>query len=362
MDKDFFNKIASNTLAGSSNQHFFCPENPQEVYTGRVFYKVFQGGRYNYSFLFSSILDSSFWEGSNRNAEIVGWEIVRAQVGISKSCSLEEMPDVGQWQPLFFEGKRNKRVETAELFASDALVFCAEKDEYICLEISYRGENIPRHYENWIAAFIKEGKTWKPSNQVVFANMVACDRAVKKRIAFLGDSITQGIGVEKNSYKNWCALLAEKLGEEYAFWNLGIGFATANDAATDGVWLHKAKRNDIVFVCFGVNDIFRIQNTEQTKRDLLKIIQLLKEAGCKIVLQTPPPFNFTDDNLKRWKEIVAYIKEELSKLVDVFYDCIPILEDEQVEGKAKYNGHPDEIGCALWANALYDVVQNIIKQ
>ncbi len=351
----------SNTLAGSSNQYFFEPEDPRKEYTGRVFYKVFAGGTYPYSFLFSGTLDSSFWEGSDRNMEIVGWEIVSARVGVAKSCAMEIMPAVENMQPLSFEGKTGKKVSSPDVFFSDEILLSAKKDEFICLEITYKGKRIPRHYENWIAAFLQEEDGWKPSNQAVFANMVACDRNVKKTIAFLGDSITQGIGVEKNSYKNWCALLAEKLGTEYAFWNLGIGFALGNDAATDGVWLDKAKRNDIVFVCFGVNDIFRVKNAETTKKDLLTVVQKLKEAGCKVVLQTPPPFNFTEDNLTRWKEITAYIKEELSQKVDVFFDCIPILQDEEIEGKAKYNGHPNEVGCALWADALYEEVKNLIN-
>ena len=46
---DFFKQYTSNTLAGSSNQSYFLSDNTLQI--GRVFYKVFAGGRYNYSFL-----------------------------------------------------------------------------------------------------------------------------------------------------------------------------------------------------------------------------------------------------------------------------------------------------------------------
>lgn len=361
MDNKFFNRMVSNTLAGSSNQHYFETENSEKEYTSRVFYKVFSGGTYNYSFLFSSILDGTFW-GANRNEKILGWEIIRARVGISRTCSMEKMPDIEQMQALYFNGTEGKKVDKAELFACDEIALSAKKNEYICLEVTYKGKRVPRHNENWIAAFLEENGKWAPSNQAVFANMVGCDRKVKKKIAFLGDSITQGIGVEKNSYKNWCALLAEKLGQEHAYWNLGIGMATANDAATDGVWLYKAKQNDIVFVCFGVNDIFKIQNEEKTKKDLYTIIKKLKETERKVIIQTIPPFNYDEEKLLIWKNLNKYIQNELSQCADLVFDCVPLLEYETKEGKAKYNGHPNEIGCALWANELYGAVKNIIKQ
>lgn len=40
---DYFKTYVSNTLAGSGNQHVHYPEDPNTVYTGRVYYKVFAG-------------------------------------------------------------------------------------------------------------------------------------------------------------------------------------------------------------------------------------------------------------------------------------------------------------------------------
>ena len=56
------NTYASNTLAGSSNQHFFNSD--CNTHKGRVFYKVYEKGEYNYSFLFTNIIASTYGDGS----------------------------------------------------------------------------------------------------------------------------------------------------------------------------------------------------------------------------------------------------------------------------------------------------------
>ena len=65
---DFFKQYTSNTLAGSSNQSYFLSDNT--VQTGRVFYKVFAGGRYNYSFMFTNVIDSTYADGTHSKANI----------------------------------------------------------------------------------------------------------------------------------------------------------------------------------------------------------------------------------------------------------------------------------------------------
>ena len=59
----YFDKYVSNTCAGSGNQMFFNM-NEDEVRTGRMFYKIFAGGEYNYSILFSNIIDTTFSNGA----------------------------------------------------------------------------------------------------------------------------------------------------------------------------------------------------------------------------------------------------------------------------------------------------------
>ncbi len=367
----YFDIVTSNTYAGSGNQLYFnMPE--KEVRTGRVFYKISVGGTYNYSILFSNVLDSTYGDGSVGHANMIcdNWTIHAAKIGrgiirnAGKDVADLFMEDgneasdvlVSDFCELSFAGQKQKEVMPGEFFSADPISFSFEKDEYLCLEIMFSGSMIPYHEETLLPVFLKDGEGWKYANQMPFAGMIGCDRPVKGRIAYLGDSITQGIGTKQNSYLHWNAVLSEKLGSEYSYWNLGLGCGRASDAASDGAWLYKAKQNDIVFVCYGVNDILQKHSEEQIKADLTYLVKTLKNAGKKVILQTVPPFEYEDEEPEKWERVNAYIKAELKDQVDFLFDNTLLLGHEDNPAEPIYGGHPDESGCALWANSLYEAL------
>ena len=79
----FFKEYVSNTLAGTSNQLFF---DGSKTATGRVFYKIYKGGMYEYSFLFSNIIDSTYGDGSvsNKNIVLDSWELLLSYFHLQK--------------------------------------------------------------------------------------------------------------------------------------------------------------------------------------------------------------------------------------------------------------------------------------
>jgi len=364
----YFDKYVSNTCAGSGNQMFFNM-NEDEVRTGRMFYKIFAGGEYNYSILFSNIIDTTFFNGAVSHANLIcdSWKILGARAGKCKSIpegkdladmtlsDTDENADifVTDLRELTFSSNKSKEVMPGEFFATDPIKLNFNKNEYLCLEITFTGKMIPHHRETLLPVYIKSDTGWEYSNEMPFASMIGCDRPIKARIAYLGDSITQGIGAGYNTYSHWNARLSEKIGEEYAYWNLGLGFARAHDAASDGAWLYKAKQSDIVFVCLGVNDIG--DSAKQIKSDLKKIVDTLKKEGKTVILQTIPPFNYEENTIADWKSINDYVKNELSQCVDFVFDTVPYLSDsEQQSHIAKFGGHPTSEGCRIWADALYE--------
>ena len=145
IDMKYFDEFVSNTLAGSSTQSFFNADE-KEIMTGRVYYKIFAGGTFDYSLLFTNITDSTFADGSHshRNMIIDEWEIVSASVCITKSAGAEVS---GQFCQLTFDGKESKKVMPGEFFRSDALTLTAVKGEYLCLDIAFKGKMIPCHWE-----------------------------------------------------------------------------------------------------------------------------------------------------------------------------------------------------------------------
>lgn len=374
---EYFKRYGSNTYAGSGNQLYFnVPEG--ESRTGRVFYKISVGGEYNYSILFSNIIDSTYSDGSVSHKNLIcdSWRLHNAKVGrckritAAKEISEMTMADengnrnadiiVSDMKEITFNGQKHKDVMPGEFFSSDPIRLDFDIDDYLCLEITFSGKMIPYHEESLLPVFIKENGAWKYSKHMPFAGMIGCDRELKGKIAYLGDSITQGIGTPMNSYKHWNAVLSQKIGNEYAFWNLGIGYGRANDAAADGAWLYKAKQNDTVFVCYGVNDILQGQAEEQVKSDLTYIVNALKKSGKKVILQTIPPFDYVGEDIKKWESINTYIKTVLKDSTDYVFDNAPILGEGEFLSAAKFGGHPNEEGCAAWAEALYAEIKDLL--
>ena len=87
----YFEEYNSNTYAGSGNQLFF-ETNESKIHTGRVFYKISVGGEYNYSILFSNIIDSTYSDGalSHKNLVCDEWIIHSARIG---KCRKIDMPE-----------------------------------------------------------------------------------------------------------------------------------------------------------------------------------------------------------------------------------------------------------------------------
>lgn len=355
---DYFNAFSSNTLAGSGNQFFFCNDDEAALVKSCTLYKVFAGGSYSYSFLFSNIIDSTFSNGSisHKNLVIDSWTIEEACVGASSFCD-EHSFERPKWiKQVSFSGEKRKKVNPGEIFSSDPVELNIKTGEYICLEITFSGKNIPYHEESIIPSFVYQNGEWIASKRHPFSSMIGVDRKAKKRIAFLGDSITQGIGTPVNSYAHWNAVFAEKLGSDYSYWNLGLGYGRADDAASDGIWLFKAKQNDIVFVCFGVNDIMQGYSADEIKKNLQRIVDRLSEAGIAVIVQTIPPFDYSPEHQVIWHNVNHFIVNHLKNTAFVF-DCVRLLcESEQEPHKAKYGGHPNQEGCRIWGEALFDAV------
>ena len=376
----YFEEFRSNTCGGSGNQFYFGTGGKAE--TGRVYYQITHGGRFRYSLLFSNILDSTYSDGSLSHCNLVcdSWELLEAKVGRCSHLDMKSMLDavqsrasqnlpepqfqlpISQWKPLTFDGKTSKMVQPGEFFSSDPVELECAAGEYLCLETTFRGEQIPCHVESILPVFRKGERGWVYSRFLPVASMVGCDRSVKKRIGYLGDSITQGIGTEVDSYTHWNAVVSQKLGEDYAYWNLGIGYGRGQDGASDGAWLYRAKQNDIVVVCFGVNDIFQIGSAEQTKKDLTAIVDKLKTAGCKVLLQTVPPFDYGEKHRLIWEDINDYIRKDLSGKADRIFDVVPVLGQADKPHMAIYGGHPNAAGCSAWGEALYPVLKELAEE
>lgn len=353
----YFEQFSSDNVAGSANQLLTrFPE--KRTITGRIAYKLADGGE-NYSLLYSNVIDSTYGDGTISKCNDSGepWDIIELKAGLSDSR--DKLPE--SMKTVTFDGKTEKTVGTGEIFCTDPIALNGRKGEYLHLEMTFAGKCFPSHCEIFINIETKnENGEFTFNTDMPVPLMIGCDRRIRKRVGFIGDSITQGIGAPRDSYKHWVAQIKDGIDADISVWDLGIGYARAYDAASDGFWLERAKRCDVVNVCFGVNDIIKGRGYDEVIGDLEAINALLKAAGCKTVVFTVPPFDFMDDKRVIWERTNGYIRNVLAKKADGFFDFAKYLcDDAPNENIAKYGGHPDEKGCTVVAEAyLKDVNLN----
>jgi lysophospholipase L1-like esterase len=345
---EWYETYASDSVSGSANQVLTKDEKPLRR-RGRVYYRLSHGGE-KYSLLFSNRIDSTFSDGSISRANDAGgeWEILSLRVGLTKTRGEEPK----KWHTVTFRGAASRAVRAGEgEFFTDPIPLAAEGGDCLCYEITAQGASYPYHEEITLTVECCENGEWREDRRIPVPLMIGSDRAVETRMGFIGDSITQGCGTARDSYTHWAAKIAEGLPPEISVWDLGIGFARAYDAATDGGWLARAKRCDVVNVCLGVNDLLRGRTDEELTADLTAVVGALKAAGCRVVLFTVPPFDYGEPARSRWYAVNRAARE--GKLGgDALFDFADVLGlDEPDRHMARYGGHPDAEGCAAAAAA-----------
>ena len=242
------------------------------------------------------------------------------------------------------------------VFACDPFTLPLNNEQMFVFDMTFRGHILPCHPETLLPVLRQENGTWVPDARMPLPVLIGEENENVRTVGFLGDSITQGIG--SGGPDNAFPLLVQReLGPAYAVWNLGIGYARAADAATDGFWLHRAKQCDIVTVCLGVNDICQDFPSETICGNLKKTVLALRENGCAVCLLTPPPFDYAGKQRAVWEDVCYYIEDELSRFVRAVVKTHPFLSVSPAEPwKAKYGAHPDANGHRLLAGSIAAVL------
>ena len=333
----------SNTFAGTCNNDTLFFEKEKTI-TARIFFKASVPGKYNYRFYFSNNAFSTFYDGKFSRANLKGG---RYRILAAKACcytgDYRKFDGTGL-KAVTFGGKPDKTVSEGEEFWSDALMLDV-KSGYIVFEWTVCGKKFSYTPDKIIPSQIFNESGFEDGTEFPQPCMVACDRPVSRKIAFLGDSITQGLQTRFDGYKFWAALIGEKAVPKAAVWNIGLGHGRAQDAATCGVWLDAAESADFINVCFGINDILQGRTVSEIKNDLRTIVKRLKAKNKKAGIFTVPPFNFEGVYERMRNEINKFIKEELSAYTEYVFDFARVLGDTEDPSRAAYGGHPDDEGC-----------------
>ena len=171
-------------------------------------------------------------------------------------------------------------------------------------------------------------------------------------ILFLGDSLTEGLGVAKeNAFPKLVETLIQKeLKKNVTVINGGVSGSTSSDGLARLKWYLK-KKPYIVFLALGANDGLRGLNLKQSQKNLEEIVEYAQKSKAKVLLagmRIPPNYGpkYVEDFEKIYQELQA--KYNLK--------TIPFLLDG-VAGVQKMNQrdgiHPNEEGHNVIAKKVF---------
>lgn len=165
------------------------------------------------------------------------------------------------------------------------------------------------------------------------------------RILAFGDSLTFGVGAERN--ESYPYLLEQKLG--CAVVNAGVsGEDTTQGVKRLGVELRN-NQPDLVILCFGGNDFLNDQSQNVTRSNLREMIRMIKDGGADVVLiGVPEPALLL--------RVPAFF-EELSTEFNIPYEG-KVLRAVLSKGTLKSDYiHPNKRGYQVMAEQIYALIE-----
>ena len=179
-------------------------------------------------------------------------------------------------------------------------------------------------------------------------------------VLMLGDSLTEGTGVDKT--KAYPYLVEQKLKAQgflaIKVINAGVSGSTTASALSRLTW-YLRDRPDMLLLALGANDGLRGLPTLEIKQNLAETIELSLSKGIRVVLagmKMPP--NYGDDYTLQFEKVF----HELAKEYDITF--IPFLL-EGVAGDPNLNLpdgiHPNEPGHQIIAELVYKTMVKLVK-
>lgn len=188
------------------------------------------------------------------------------------------------------------------------------------------------------------------------ANTLQQDSA---KIVFLGDSLTEGYGVSRESA--FPQLIQKKINDKKLNWkvvNSGVSGSTSASAESRLDWIFKGKPQ-IIVLALGANDGLRGINPNETYKNLKKAIEKIKGKNIRVILAgiyMPPNYG------KKYTEDFRSTFIRLSKEYKITF--VPFLLDE-VAGKSDLNLpdgiHPNERGHQIIADRMFPLLEKELQ-
>lgn len=351
-----FTTYVSNTVVSTGNNFYI--EKAENI-TYRAYLPVEQYGELEYKFFFTNMVDSTYAKGKNAFVGKDGGAYTVSNAVIADGGTSTE-DEITNRTPVTFGGKETKEVAADESYWSDPVTMNIPESHYMVWEWTVSGEGIPCNKMASLTstASSADGETFQFCDEIPLPQLIGAKRDVKHTVAAIGDSITQGCQTEQMKYEFWASKISTQLGSDVAFFNCGLGWARASDAASNENWLSRVSQYDTVIVAFGTNDIVsgkyggKKSTAEEIEGYLDTIVSYLTEKGCDVILFNAPPQDFKKTN----EGIRTALNEKIPAIAEKygakFFDFSALLSTEDEPGKAVYGGHPNGEGGTVVADAF----------
>lgn len=351
-----FTTYVSNTVVSTGNNFYI--EKAENI-TYRAYLPVEQYGELEYKFFFTNTVDSTYTKGKIAFVGKSGGSYTISNATVADGGTGVE-DEITNRTPVTFGGKETKEVAADESYWSDPVTMNIPEGHYMVWEWTVSGEGIPCNKMSSLTstASSADGETFKFCDEIPLPQIIGAKRDVKHTVAAIGDSITQGCQTEQMKYEFWASKISTQLGSDVAFFNCGLGWARASDAASNENWLSRVSQYDTVIVAFGTNDIVsgkyggKKSSAEEIDEYLDAIVSYLTEKGCDVILFNAPPQDFKKTN----EGIRTALNEKIPAIAEKygakFFDFSALLSTEDEPGKAVYGGHPNGEGGTVVADAF----------
>ncbi len=196
---------------------------------------------------------------------------------------------------------------------------------------------------------------------LIFIFTLCISNAKESTILFLGDSLTEGLGVDKQ--EAYPALVEEmfqkRVKKDIKIINGGVSGSTTSDGLERLKWYMK-KRPDFVFVALGANDGLRGLDLNQTQKNLEEIIKFIKNSNSKPLLagMLIPP-NYGPKYSLDFENIFKNIKEKynIKTMPFLLIDVAGVKNLNQSDGI-----HPNVEGHKIIAQNVFDFLIDALKE
>lgn len=191
---------------------------------------------------------------------------------------------------------------------------------------------------------------------IIFIASFYFANAKDNTILFLGDSLTEGYGLNKEeAYPKLVQdLIASELKKDVQIINGGVSGSTTSDGLNRLKW-YLRKKPDLIFIALGANDGLRGLNLQKSQENLEKIIEHAKKSNAKVLLAgmlIPPNYGpkYSEDFKNMYEKVK--LKYNLRTMPFLLVDVAGVVELNQKDGI-----HPNEKGHQIIARNVFEFLK-----